>query len=600
MKKYFVKFIVGLLFTIGLITSGCSYDEKREIENIIVEETDGIEEFSDKDIVEEDDNIEEFSDRDIIEKVYNELVVDRIEHCSDGSEIIVFRYTGDINNYELFFVRYIPNYSKGRYNFFEEFYAMESINLINNNDFEIPIALDKSEKYRFSIRFNYSIENGEIIISNEEVVFLNEEDKAFNDLFSSMEYSERDEYRKSFIFNEELSTEKQIEFLKACINNGNIDLFEKLSKLQVDDKIMLASYNNGIGTLDKDNDYISRIFYQESIDEFIYNDIVKEIATNVQLGLGNTVYGENIIEVEPNFDSEMFDDIPNIKDYVMSVGGDISFNKYHDSYRYDLDNDGLDEILLYSIEGSGLFVYWYILHLDANGEITACNSSNKSYNYDLKLYRMDNRYFFSTVDRNNVIMIGKDNKIYEAEIYNNFRYATKVLDISFNNIFEFNPRMDEKYIDNYKDYGNVPIGNSIEDDAEISEIGVGHNRGVYGKIDINNDGIDDYTYFFMDEHYKYGYYYDFKIVDGKTKELIDFKNSNLKYGRGTTIAFVYKDEGKNYLVNMIEAGDNYLFKTYEINGTKAVQVAGSVYSKVNDIMITIDIYERESKIYMDV
>ncbi len=52
-----------------------------------------------------------------VESVYSDLEIMNVEYCSDGSEIIRFRYIPKDADWITFYVRYVPKYIDGRYNF---------------------------------------------------------------------------------------------------------------------------------------------------------------------------------------------------------------------------------------------------------------------------------------------------------------------------------------------------------------------------------------------------------------------------------------------------------------------------------------------------
>ncbi len=545
-------------------------------------------------------------DLEIVKKAYSYLTVANIEHCADGSEIITFDYSALDNKKTTFYVRYIPVKENGKYNFFRQTSIASDLSFENAMNKEIPVVMDNSDNYRFSIQYDFTGTGDYAKIYNTSIKFLNEEDKKFNEIYSKVRTEDRESHRATYEFSSdfnELELEEQIEFLKACIYNGNTNLLVNLESLieeeYENEKISLANYKNGTGLIDKENTYISKVFYEEKLEEYPKKELVKDIVSNIQLG--NPIYGEGVVQVARNYDNAKIYDIPNIKDFVSEYDRDkLDFSEYKHLYKYDLDNDGLDEILMYSVVGSGRFVYWYVLHLNSSGEITHLNNGHGNARIGLTLYKKGTDYFFNTDDRNSVYVIGQDNKTYEANIYNNYSFSTSIFSDTYNGFDKDAFYETSKYIENYEELRINSVGQTIDPDEDVLkmfEMGESYSNCIFGKVDINNDGVEDYTLVTTFDDYRFGYYYDFEFVDGRTRELIKFDNFSRQYGgRAMAIAYVYEADDKNYLVNMFEVNGNYIFKVFDIKGTELVEVEDLLVSSINDIMVQINIFDYKDEL----
>ncbi len=455
---------------------------------------------------------------------------------------------------------------------------------------------------RFSIKYDVKDVNGVVVVSNVSINFFNDEDEKFNEIYSNIDYEEREGYRKSLEIDEELTEEARIKFLKACIYNGNTDLLVELEELlkgtDEEDTITFANYNNGTGVMSEGNRYVSKAYYVDEFEKFPKKEIVRDVVSNMKLG--NAMYGEDIVEVESNCDNSILYDIPNIADFVSEYRKDnLDFSEYYDVYKYDLDNDGLDEILLYSVSGSGRYVSWHLLHLNSNGEITHCNTGSGDLDrYGLKLYKKGEDYFFRSLNRNNVFVVDRDNKVYDAIIDDRYRYYTYIFSDVYNGFSRTILYNADDFICNYRAFSSKPVGFEVEADEDVLGMFKRNEKyrgNIFGKMDINNDGVEDYTFVMTDDSDRFGYYYDFEFVDGKTGELSKVDKLGFHSSGRLCIAYVEEFDDKNYLVTMREIGGNYIFKVFDIQGTEAVVVGEYLYSKIDDIVVDFSVYDYEGK-----
>ncbi|MFR2848326.1 MAG: hypothetical protein ACLTC4_14875 [Hungatella hathewayi] len=145
----------------------------------------------------------------------------------------------------------------------------------------------------------------------------------------------------------------------------------------------------------------------------------------------------------------------------------------------------------------------------------------------------------------------------------------------------------ERYIDQYKEYETEPMGREIVTDEETQKLfgNAGSMTGIYGVMDFNNDGVDDWTnvYKFLPSG-RYPYYCSYALVDGKTKEVLDFsKLTDLFYN--PRCVFPYTSEGKNYFLFVLNGYGNYVFKLVEFQGMEPVEIQSWLVTVENRVLV---------------
>ena len=145
----------------------------------------------------------------------------------------------------------------------------------------------------------------------------------------------------------------------------------------------------------------------------------------------------------------------------------------------------------------------------------------------------------------------------------------------------------ERYIDQYKEYETEPMGREIVSDEETQKLfgNAGSMTGIYGVMDFNNDGVDDWTnvYKFLPSG-RYPYYCSYALVDGKTKEVLDFsKLTDLFYN--PRCVFPYTSEGKNYFLFVLNGYGNYVFKLVEFQGMEPVEIQSWLVTVENRVLV---------------
>ena len=297
--------------------------------------------------------------------------------------------------------------------------------------------------------------------------------------------------------------------------------------------------------------------------------------------------------MEQNADWEKVYSLPGFKELYPYVSADESVTGV---YNYDLDGDGLPEYLILFPGGSMGNHFWEVLHLDGAGKITDTNSG-EGMGY-VSLYRYQGKYFFVNesydyYDREwlgwQVHALNQSGQMYMAEAVrektgSEIIFTDKYVDVE---PYYYLDWYLERYIDQYKEYETEPMGREIVTDEETQKLfgNAGSMTGIYGVMDFNNDGVDDWTnvYKFLPSG-RYPYYCSYALVDGKTKEVLDFsKLTDLFYN--PRCVFPYTSEGKNYFLFVLNGYGNYVFKLVEFQGMEPVEIQSWLVTVENRVLV---------------
>ena len=83
---------------------------------------------------------------------------------------------------------------------------------------------------------------------------------------------------------------------------------------------------------------------------------------------------------------------------------------------------------------------------------------------------------------------------------------------------------------------------------------------------------------------RYPYYCSYALVDGKTKEVLDFsKLTDLFYN--PRCVFPYSSEGKNYFLFVLNGYGNYVFKLVEFQGMEPVEIQSWLVTVENRVLV---------------
>ena len=446
---------------------------------------------------------------------------------------------------------------------------------------------------------DYSLQDGKLVIEKGRFTFRDKNDEEFDKMFSELYSTEQWNYRLSLTPDRSMPDEKLAEFLRACVYNGNFYVLDTLYDLapkdgqEERDKLELAGAMAGVSklTYSADNPYLPEIYYGESCAEFPQRDVLELVAAEVRTGAGLEEMGAE--RVEQNADWEKVYSLPGFKELYPYVSADEFVTGV---YNYDLDGDGLPEYLILFPGGSMGNHFWEVLHLDGAGKITDTNSG-EGMGY-VSLYRYQGKYFFVNesydyYDREwlgwQVHALNQSGQMYMAEAVREKTGSEIVFTDQYVDVepYYYLDWYLERYIDQYKEYETEPMGREIVSDEETQKLfgNAGSMTGIYGVMDFNNDGVDDWTnvYKFLPSG-RYPYYCSYALVDGKTKEVLDFsKLTDLFYN--PRCVFPYTSEGKNYFLFVLNGYGNYVFKLVEFQGMEPVEIQSWLVTVENRVLV---------------
>ncbi len=515
--------------------------------------------------------------------------------CGDGSQIIL---AGVGNDY--IYIKYMPKpLGNGNYSFFREFHPSYEVTVNQDGTVDIPISINDSDSARFVLNADYSLQDGKLVIEKGRFTFRDKNDEEFDKMFSELYSTEQWNYRLSLTPDRSMPDEKLAEFLRACVYNGNFYVLDTLYDLapkdgqEERDKLELAGAMAGVSklTYSADNPYLPEIYYGESCAEFPQRDVLELVAAEVRTGAGLEEMGAE--RVEQNADWEKVYSLPGFKELYPYVSADEFVTGV---YNYDLDGDGLPEYLILFPGGSMGNHFWEVLHLDGAGKITDTNSG-EGMGY-VSLYRYQGKYFFVNesydyYDREwlgwQVHALNQSGQMYMAEAVREKTGSEIVFTDQYVDVepYYYLDWYLERYIDQYKEYETEPMGREIVSDEETQKLfgNAGSMTGIYGVMDFNNDGVDDWTnvYKFLPSG-RYPYYCSYALVDGKTKEVLDFsKLTDLFYN--PRCVFPYTSEGKNYFLFVLNGYGNYVFKLVEFQGMEPVEIQSWLVTVENRVLV---------------
>lgn len=538
-------------------------------------------------------------DRDDIGAICDRLYSSVLD-CNDGSQIIV---SGISDTY--IYIRYVPReFANGRYEFFRNVQPSGDVSYRSDGTVDIPVSINGYDDSRFVMNVEYSAGDGGVEISGVEFTFSNQGDADFHEMYAALDSQAQMEYRRSLTPDGEMTDEKLAGFLRACVYNGNYDVLGRLYDLipeeQVEERYSLelaASrvWDTGI-SFSELNSFMPDIFYGESCQDFPQMEILDLVAESLQKGRG--LEAMETEEMKPNMDWAEVYQIPGLHNL---------YHLYEDErvtgiYKYDLDRDGLPEILVVLPGGSMGNLFWEILHLNEEGEITGTNSG-EGIGW-LSLYRYQGNYFFLSdmIDFNDkeqlgykVHMMNQRDQMLVADIYRE-KCGTEIVFTDKYAETDSGYYLDwelERYIDKYKAYMTGDMGNAVGDAEEIQRLFQGADipGGFYGTMDFNNDNVEDWinVYQFFTST-RYPYYCSYVFVDGKTKQVLDFSRlTDLSYNlRGI---YRYESDNKNYFICLLGGNGNYVLKLIEFRGVEPVEMQDWYVAVKNQILIKV--YENQ-------
>jgi len=488
--------------------------------------------------------------------------------CNDGSQII--RITAD--HIDFYYIRYMPSLlADGTYDFFRQLTPSYEVSYHEDNRLEIPLSINESGDFR-------------LILRNQAIIFLDEEDDQFSREYSALDDREQEMYRLSLQPDSGMPEEELRRFLRSCVYNGNVSVLDELYSLAPEEdpdagyRLELASYYAGNPGWSEENPYQPEIFYGESTVSFPHAELLEMAARSLQTGRDLGALGCEEIKVNYDWDG-VWETVKLHEDErdLSEVGTDKI-------YKYDLNGDGLMEILFFFPGGTVGNGSWEIVFLDDDGSISGRVSD--TWVSSLRLYRYQQNYFFlepmeAFEDREffgwKMYVLDHDRDVVSAEIYcENIGFEIVFSDqhVPAEDFYYLDSEM-EDFIDLYKNHGDTAVGTETEPDEQIREWFQEWDidKGRYGKLDVNNDGIEDWTN--VDKYYPYGrlpYNSDYYVADGKTRELLDLTGYFKVRDYNLCHLIPYRIGEKNYFVCLGRNSGNYTVRLIEIKGMEIVEV----------------------------
>lgn len=503
-----------------------------------------------------------------------------VYNCKDGSQIIQLT----LDHTEFYYYKFMPCLlADGTYNFFRKLTPSYEVSYGEGGSVEIPLSINDSAEFQFALR-------------DQAIIFFDDKDDRFNQEYSLLDYKAQEEYRLSLVPDPKIPGEELRKFLKNCVYNGNISVLDELYKLIPEDnreekyQMELAASHAGTSDWSEQNPYQPEIFFSESSNLFPQREILEVVAESLQTGESLDELGCE--KMKSNFDWEGV-----WKTVTLSEGEEYPLEvETNGIYKYDLNGDGLMEILFLFPGGSMGNEPWEIIFLDEEG-----NSSDFISGEGMsvtQLYCYNQHYFFlcPVMDFNdkeflgwNVCAVDKNKKISNVYIYFEKIGSENVFadkHVSTDDFYYLD--CDTNYlIDTYKKYNNNVIGIYDEPEAQVRELFQESDidSGIYGKLDINNDGVEDWTkiYMFFPTN-KLQYYCNYYFLDGKTQEFLDLSKYFSTQNNRLCCLIPYRIEDKNHFFCVCGGPGNYIVKLIEIKGMEPVEIVSwfvSVKKRIN-------------------
>ncbi len=479
--------------------------------------------------------------------------------------------------------------------------------ITDDTTLEVPITINDGDEVRFLLKYEYKIENNEILYKDFEFSFLKEEDIAFSELINKLEITNADiDTLYSFFNNEEEATkalksicaldiiniEKVFRFIRFDSNKEK-DLFELSLRQNQDSNFVLS----------KDNYYTPKVDGLEKYRGHYFEDVLALVTQHARTGESLVNLGAE--EVEPNWnydeliklesDSEVITGL--IEEYKASTTSEDEFRR---PYLLDFDGDGAIEIIF---RGNGMTYYnpLYILELGEDGK--AIEYYEYAAFYYPMLYKYNNKYFLKT-DFNiyfegyqkyiSIYAKNKDTLLDINEVYEAVEYKVVYRDKNFDhNVPNY---VIDNYVQNieaFKESETFPTEVYTNSQSEITEEEVREffdgKAVVFGEdfltlgehsytaeklnlLDMNNDGILDLVLQSVTNPATYNLSgIDIMLlgfIDGKTKEFVDISMED-SYPEVKNIDII-EESGENYF--LILYGEEYEkeLRLVKFEGTKTV------------------------------
>lgn len=501
--------------------------------------------------------------------------------CKDGSQIISLGL-----NDSHFYFRFMPFLLEdGTYDFFRKITPSYEASYFEDGSVVIPLYINDSGENQFVLR-------------DQEIIFLNEDDAQFNQEYSLLSGIEMETYRLSRSPDSTMPENELIRFLRHSILNGNTAVFSELhSLIQEEDRdtgyrLELAAYHGSQPDWSADNPYLPEIIYEDSTDFFPQPEILDIAVKSLQTGRNFGSLGCDFIKTNYNWNEAW-------RVVKSRDGGRVLPDFDTDAiYKYDLNSDGLMEILFFYPGGTIGNGHWQIIFLDEDGFVNG--SISEDWIGSLELWCYGQNYFI--LDRIigfeesafigwKIYVLDHNGKVSSVRVYRENIGTEIVLSEALDSIedsYDLDSMIDT-FIDDYKYNEVMSIGVEADPDDQIRQLFLEQQieRGRYGKLDVNNDGVEDWIN--VEKNYPYGFLpfrSRYSFIDGKSKDFLNLQTYLSTPDYNLCHLVPYQIGEKNYFISLVRDSDNYIIKLLEIKGTEVTEAHAWLVTAKKRILIS--------------
>ncbi len=367
---------------------------------------------------------------------------------------------------------------------------------------------------------------------------------------------------ESYTFKEDSISSEDINLLEKMISSGDFTNIDAIQDQKTKDLLNLSSYYSYNADLTEDNPYAPKLLIDDSIENEKLIDVFKQVQNNFG-GLNTVDFEDDKVESNYSFEELEKYEYEFIKDGLSGA----TF------YKYDIDHDGLDEIIAYVPGGSmGNFDY-FIFQLNEDDTIEGENNISGIGSSDF--VKIDGEYYIisNTMDYDtkelwcyNITTFDKNDGVKKYRMDYDKKSTIPILsDISYSSKFTENLDVDY-FIDFYKDYTMTAIGEATNLEADVLSVlkNADNSYAMHtGIFDVNNDGVADYTNNYMAVTSNGApSFYNVNFLDGETKSKSTEFTSDI-YNLYTVIPCTY-DEKNYFMVVKGNGSKSYLLSLVEI------------------------------------
>lgn len=537
-----------------------------------------------------------------------------VEACSDGSFVITI---GPNILDGTYYYHYRPDLSRQKYDFFQGFRwagDIKAASIGGHNCVEAPVSLYCSGEPVLTVRGKYRPEN-DWKLSDYDVVFLKEEDRAFHEMYSALNWEQREAYKQNERFSNAMPYEEQIRALKNAFYCGSFHVAKIIYDMQKADQESNALFELAVmkdfklTDFQKDNPYLPKPVFENKNVSFPAPEALSMFAEAV------SAYGNRYPEssnVESNTDYKCLQGLPNAKDFFPDYQLEDDDTRLWGAYDIDFDNDGLNELVYFYPGGTVGNEFWDIIHLDESGDITSV-ASGESWR-SLSMHQYKGKYFFFSWEHDyndgeelgiNMFAMAEDGRLWHASILREMTGAgivfSDIFDESIKPLAEDIEQEFQEYIAEYKNASEGQWGKTCNPSRTVRDK-IGNQAvampDVYYELDVNNDGTDEVlaeSVFYPGSRHQL-YLYQLISYDRKTGRALDLSRMFASAGSYSYCQriFLIPYEGKNFFLSMQgNQGSSYIFKLQEVAGDKPRALACWFVTVIQQVRVSEEVYRSE-------